>query len=166
VAKKKAKKATKSSKKSAASKKKSVKKSKAGSAKKAKSKKVAKKAAKKVEKKVEKKALPPVPPKKAVTLTPKNKQQYTQSELYDCIVACCGFRNRREAKEFYSGFAGMIQGALKGGFRIPLPGLGKIQVRKTKARMGRNPFTQETIKIPARRKVRFTPNKALKEAVL
>jgi DNA-binding protein HU-beta len=110
----------------------------------------------------------PVPPKKPSLVTPKNKttKQYTQSELYDCIQGYCGFTTRREAKEFYNQFATMVQSALKSGYRIPLPGLGKIQVRKTKARMGRNPMTQQTIMIPARKKVRFTPNKALKDAVL
>ena len=38
--------------------------------------------------------------------------------------------------------------------------------RKTKARMGRNPATGEAIKIPARTRLRFTPAKALKDAVL
>ena len=110
----------------------------------------------------------PVPPKKPSLVTPKNSntKQYSQSELIDAIQGFCGFMTRREAKEFYSNFTALVQSALKNGYKLALPGLGKIQVRKTKARMGRNPMTQEVIKIPAKRKVAFTANKALKEAVL
>lgn len=148
------------------------KKSKAVKAKAAKaSKKPAKKAAAKPVKKAapaEKKAAVPVPPKKSSLTVPKNSgsRQYTQSELYENIKGSCGFHTRTEAKVFYGGFVDLIQTALKGGFKVVLPGLGKIQVRKTKARNGINPATREPIKIPAKRKVAFTALKALKEAVL
>ncbi len=107
-----------------------------------------------------------VAPKKKTVVKPKNGVQYSQSELFTCIQTSCGLENRRVAREVYEGFAEMIQGALKKGYRVPLPGLGKIQVRQTKARMGRNPATGELIHIPARKRVRLTPSKALKEAVL
>ncbi len=114
------------------------------------------------------KKLPPTPPKKPSLLTPKNgsSKQYTQSELFECIKGYCGFETRSEAKGFYSGFQEMLQGALKSGYRVVLPGLGKLQVKKTKARMGRNPTTQQPIMIPAKKKVAFTALKALKESVL
>lgn len=143
-------------------------------AKKAPAKKVAKKvvAKKKAPVKVVAKAAPkknaPMPPKKPTLVSPKNgsSKQYTQSELYECIKGYCGFMTRSEAKLFYGGFAEMIQAALKSGYRVVLPGIGKIQVKKTKARMGRNPMTQQPIMIPAKRKVSFSALKALKEAVL
>jgi DNA-binding protein HU-beta len=114
------------------------------------------------------KKAPPAPPKKPMLVTPKNSssKQYTQSELYECIKGYCGFQTRSEAKAFYTGFQEMLQGALKGGVKVVLPGLGKLQVKKTKARMGRNPTTQQPIMIPAKKKVAFTPLKALKDAVL
>ncbi len=135
--------------------------------KKAAPKKVAK-AVKKAAAPVEKKSAVPVPPKKVSLSVPKNSgsRQYTQSELYENIKGSCGFHTRTEAKLFYGGFVDLIQAALKGGFKVVLPGLGKIQVRKTKARNGINPATREPIKIPAKRKVAFTALKALKEAVL
>jgi len=119
-------------------------------------------------KKVEKKAVGPVPPAKPVLVVPKNKntKQYTQSELYESITGSLGFNSKKEAKEFYEAFSDMIQSALKKGYRVPLPGLGKIQVRKSKARMGRNPATGEPIRIKAKKRVKFTANKALKDAVL
>jgi DNA-binding protein HU-beta len=54
---------------------------------------------------------------------------------------------------------------LKKGRRIRLAGLGIIQVRKRKARMGRNPATGEAIKIKASKKVAFRAAKDLKEAI-
>ncbi|MBP9838801.1 MAG: HU family DNA-binding protein [Proteobacteria bacterium] len=110
----------------------------------------------------------PVPPKKPNLVVPKNTstKQFTQSEFFDSVQSYCGFNKRKEAKEFYDQFSGMIQNSLKSGYKLVLPGLGKMQVRKTKARKGINPATREVIQIPAKRKVAFTPLKALKTAVL
>ncbi|HXN07230.1 MAG TPA: HU family DNA-binding protein [Nitrospiria bacterium] len=47
-----------------------------------------------------------------------------------------------------------------------LPGLGKLVLVNRKARMGRNPATGETIKIPAKRVIKFRIGKACKDAVL
>jgi len=47
-----------------------------------------------------------------------------------------------------------------------LPGIGKSVLVKRKARMGRNPATGETIKIPAKTVVRIRPAKAFKEAIV
>ena len=54
---------------------------------------------------------------------------------------------------------------LKKGNRIRMAGLGILQVKKRAARMGRNPATGETIKIPAKKKIAFRAAKELKEAV-
>ena len=47
-----------------------------------------------------------------------------------------------------------------------LPGLGKLVLVNRKARMGRNPATGATIKIPAKRVVKFRVAKAAKDAIL
>ncbi len=47
-----------------------------------------------------------------------------------------------------------------------LPGLGKLVLSNRKARMGRNPQTGESIKIPAKRVVKFRVAKAAKDAIL
>jgi len=52
----------------------------------------------------------------------------------------------------------------KNGFTIP--GLGKLVLRKRKARMGRNPATGEAIRIPAKTVLKFRIAKAAKDAVL
>jgi DNA-binding protein HU-beta len=47
-----------------------------------------------------------------------------------------------------------------------LPGLGKLVLVNRKAREGRNPATGETIKIPAKKVVKFRVAKAAKDAIL
>ena len=47
-----------------------------------------------------------------------------------------------------------------------IPGLGKLVLVNRKARMGRNPATGATIKIPAKRVVKFRVAKAAKDAIL
>lgn len=56
--------------------------------------------------------------------------------------------------------------AVKKGEPVKIPGLGTFRKVQTKARMGRNPQTGEPIKIPARKKVRFSVAKTFKESVL
>ena len=105
-------------------------------------------------------------PKGGKLVKPKNGVQYTQAEFLEALRTYCEFDSRKTAKTVYESFVGMLQAGLKKGYKIPLPGLGKIQVRHSKARMGRNPATGELIHISARKRVRLTPSKALKEAVL
>jgi len=52
----------------------------------------------------------------------------------------------------------------KNGFT--LPGLGKLVLINRKARMGRNPATGATIKIAAKKVVKFRVAKAAKDAIL
>ena len=52
----------------------------------------------------------------------------------------------------------------KNGFTIP--GIGKLVLVQRKARMGRNPATGESIKIPAKKVVKFRVAKAAKDAIL
>jgi DNA-binding protein HU-beta len=47
-----------------------------------------------------------------------------------------------------------------------LPGLGKLVLVNRKARIGRNPATGESIKIAAKRVVKFRVAKAAKDAIL
>lgn len=47
-----------------------------------------------------------------------------------------------------------------------LPGLGKLVVVNRKARMGRNPATGESIKIPAKKVLKFRIAKQAKDAIL
>ena len=56
--------------------------------------------------------------------------------------------------------------SVRKGDPVKIPGLGTFRKVQTKARMGRNPQTGEPIKIPARKKARFSVAKTFKESVL
>lgn len=107
-------------------------------------------------------------PKARTASKPKNGRtlSYTQSEFVENIRAFCGFTKRSEAKSLCEDIALFITDSLRRGYRIPLMGLGKLYVRETQARTGRNPATGEIIQIPKRKRVRFAVAKALKERVL
>ena len=49
--------------------------------------------------------------------------------------------------------------------QFTLPGLGKLVKQQRKARVGRNPQTGESIKIPAKTVVKFRVAKAAKDAI-
>lgn len=55
--------------------------------------------------------------------------------------------------------------AMKKGARVQLHPFGSFEVAKLKARKGRNPATGESIKIPARKRVKFKAYAGLKETI-
>ena len=83
------------------------------------------------------------------------------------IVSCLAEKNdmtKKEAAAFLESLAALAYKEAKKGFTIP--GLGKLVVVKRKARMGRNPATGETIKIAAKKVLKFRIAKAAKDATL
>jgi nucleoid DNA-binding protein len=64
-----------------------------------------------------------------------------------------------------SGYVGALTKELKKGGKIGLVGFGTFSVSKRKAREGRNPQTGATIKIPAKKVVKFKAGKELAEKV-
>ena len=58
-----------------------------------------------------------------------------------------------------------IREALQEGEEVQLVGFGSFKVRQSAARKGVNPRNRETIEVPAKERVRFTPGKALSEAI-
>ena len=63
--------------------------------------------------------------------------------------------SKARAKSILDGVRDHIVETLLSGNRVNLFGLGTFEVRATKEKMGRNPKTGESIKIPAGRKVVF-----------
>lgn len=63
-----------------------------------------------------------------------------------------------------SAFCEVAAAELLGGGSVPLPGIGKLKIRQTSARAGRNPRTGAAIEIPAGQKVVFIPGKEFKDA--
>ncbi len=71
---------------------------------------------------------------------------------------------KKAAAEVLNTLAELSYKEAKNGFTIP--GIGKLVLVKRKARTGRNPQTGETIKIPAKKVLKFRVSKACKDAVL
>jgi DNA-binding protein HU-beta len=72
---------------------------------------------------------------------------------------------KKAAQDAVDGVISSIIKSLKKGEDVALAGFGTFKVVKRKARKGRNPNTGEPIKIKATKAPKFTPGKALKEAV-
>ena len=73
---------------------------------------------------------------------------------------------RTEVRDWFEELAALAEKELKRSGEFTLPGVVKLSVRKSKARMGRNPATGEPIKIPAKTRVKATVVKAMKDAVM
>ncbi len=71
---------------------------------------------------------------------------------------------KKDVSAFLDSLAQLAYKEAKKGFTVP--GLGKLVVVKRKARMGRNPATGETIKIPAKTVLKFRISKVAKDAAL
>ncbi len=74
--------------------------------------------------------------------------------------------SKKEAGEKYDALVGLVYGEIKRAGEVMLPGLGKMAKKHRAARQGRNPATGETIQIPAKTVVKFSVNKAAKDALL
>ena len=72
---------------------------------------------------------------------------------------------KKEAQEAVDCVLSSITSAMKTGDTVTLVGFGTFKVMERKARKGRNPQTGEEIDIKASKAPKFTPGKALKEAV-
>ena len=71
---------------------------------------------------------------------------------------------KKQAVQILEALVALAYKNAKNSFTIP--GLGKIVLVNRKARMGRNPATGATIKIAAKRVVKFRVAKAAKDAIL
>lgn len=72
--------------------------------------------------------------------------------------------SKKQAVDILDQLAALAYTHAKESFTIP--GIGKLVLENRKARMGRNPQTGETIKIPAKKVVKFRIAKACKDAVI
>lgn len=73
--------------------------------------------------------------------------------------------NRLEVECVLDAFGKVTAAELLGGGEITIQNVGKLKVKDTSARTGRNPRTGETIQIPAGKKVVFAPSKEFRDAL-
>jgi len=87
-----------------------------------------------------------------------------KADLIDRISASCHI-SKATAATAIDTTVDSITSALKKGDRVALIGFGTFSVSQRKARNGRNPQTGATIKIAARKVVKFSSGAELKKAV-
>lgn len=87
----------------------------------------------------------------------------TKSQITATLAETSGI-TKKQALQVLETLVAMAYKNAKNSFT--LPGLGKLVLVSRKARMGRNPATGATIKIPAKKVVKFRVAKAAKDAIL
>jgi DNA-binding protein HU-beta len=87
----------------------------------------------------------------------------TKSQIVASVAETVGI-TKKQAVTVLEAIVALAYKNAKNSFTIP--GLGKLVLVNRKARMGRNPATGETIKIGAKRVVKFRVAKAAKDAIL
>ena len=87
----------------------------------------------------------------------------TKSQITASIADTVGL-TKKQAVQTIEALVALAYKNAKNSFTIP--GLGKLVLVNRKARMGRNPATGQTIKIAAKRVVKFRIAKAAKDAIL
>ena len=89
----------------------------------------------------------------------------TQTQLVKSLAESNEISNK-QAKAILEGLASIAIAEVKKNGVFVLPGIGRLVRQDRKARTGRNPATGETIKIPAKKVVKFRVAKAVKDAIV
>ena len=87
-----------------------------------------------------------------------------KAELIAAVADKTG-ESKAKAGELVDAVFEVITNTLTKGDEIKLPSFGSFQVVATAARVARNPQTNQEVKVPAGRRARFKPGKALKDAL-
>ncbi len=87
-----------------------------------------------------------------------------KTELIDAMAEDAGV-SKASAKKALESFLGNVTGTLKSGGRVSLVGFGSWSISDRAAREGRNPQTGATIKIAAKKVVKFKAGAELSDAV-
>ena len=75
------------------------------------------------------------------------------------------FASKAEAERKIDQIFEQIEGILLAGEDLNILGFGKFEIVERAARLGRNPKTNETIAIEAKKSVKFKPGKKLVESM-
>ena len=89
----------------------------------------------------------------------------TQSQIVQTLAGKCEV-TRKQSKMMMDGLAETAIAEVKKNGVFVLPGIGRLVRVDSKARMGRNPSTGESIKIAAKKVVKFRVAKAAKDAIV
>jgi DNA-binding protein HU-beta len=89
----------------------------------------------------------------------------TQTQIVKELAESTGVGNK-VSKQFLEKFAEIAVRETKKKGVFVMPGIGRLVRVERKARTGRNPATGESIKIPAKKVVKFRIAKAVKDAIV
>jgi DNA-binding protein HU-beta len=92
-------------------------------------------------------------------------QRMTQTQLVKQLAEKSEVNNKT-ARLFVDTLAALAITEVKKNGVFVLPGIGRLVRVDRKARLGRNPATGESIKIPAKKVVKFRVAKAAKDAIV
>ena len=85
-------------------------------------------------------------------------------ELIEAMVKKTGL-SKKDAEAALKAFIDTVEAEVKKGNKVQLVGFGTFELTKRAARKGRNPQTNEQIKIKASKSPKFKPGKAFKDLV-
>lgn len=92
-------------------------------------------------------------------------KRLTQTQLVRELAGNLGVNNK-VAKQFVESYADIAVRETKKNGVFVIPGIGRLVRVERKARTGRNPMTGESIKIPAKKVVKFRVAKSVKDAIV
>ncbi|MBS9784484.1 MAG: HU family DNA-binding protein [Oceanivirga sp.] len=73
--------------------------------------------------------------------------------------------SKKRSEELVNDFLKLVEESLLKGKDVQFVGWGSFSTKKKEARLGRNPKTGETIKIPAKKVLKFKVGKKLADAI-
>jgi integration host factor subunit beta len=88
----------------------------------------------------------------------------TKADLIDEVAKAVDIP-KKDAEVIVKTVFDSVIDALHRGDKIELRGFGSFRLRERKARLGRNPKTGETVKVPAKKVPYFKAGKELKELI-
>jgi DNA-binding protein HU-beta len=89
----------------------------------------------------------------------------TQAQIISALADSCGL-NKTGVKDLLSAMESLAVKETKRSGKFVVPGFGRIVKSDRKARLGRNPATGETIKIPAKKVVKFRMAKSIADQIV
>lgn len=92
-------------------------------------------------------------------------KRMTQTQIVRSLAEGAGVTNK-QARALVDGLSALAIAEVKKNGLFVVPGIGRLVRVDRKARMGRNPATGETIKIAAKKVVKFRVAKAAKDAIV
>ena len=87
-----------------------------------------------------------------------------KGDLVEAVASDAGI-SKAEAQAAVDSVIDNVTATLRKGGKVTLVGFGTFATSERSAREGRNPQTGKPIKIPAKKVAKFSPGKALKDAI-